>query len=418
MNKIDDEMKNPIKNLLEENPIFKDDFYNKLLKEGFHIQAIVKGPDEWSHLSEKQREIRCTYFSICSLDEVERIIAPSDASDSLLRIRADSVLSNQRIFRTFQNKASIIKASEWNLTSQFDDSILEDFKNEVQKKYKDRIDEIFFGTLYSDFANGFIEQTKYGPRIIISEALKFFLYFMNLGFYGFWDDDEVEILIETKSQGILIGIRTMLLKESFDFELDPRGNVPLEVHEKLEQIVNVQLFFIIAHEYAHFLLNHLDDDYLSEKKLFNVNPSHPNLKPKTLNIYAQSQIKEFEADELAIEILCDDDVDKKKMVLLYAIFIMSYLDIFDSLKEAINRKRNPKRSHPSPIKRREKMMGFGKQIWDDDQLRIAKQTIQFSKIVKKRLIKHYSQHPSSITTYGSIYLSQWKDRKLIDRVDY
>lgn len=412
-----DENKNPLQNELKANSNFQE-IYSNLKKDGFHIHSMVKNRDEWSNLSDIQKQIRYSYLSVCSFEEVERLVAPSDESDYLLRIRADSILSNMRIFRTLQKRANSIKDTEWTLTSQFDDSIFELFKNEVVKKYVSRIDEICYGTIYSDFPNGFIEQTNFGPRIIISEALKFFLYFMNLGFYSFWDDDKIKILTETKGEAIFIGIRTMLLKESFDFELDPRGNVPPEIHQILEQIVDIQLLFIVAHEYAHFLLNHLDDNYLVEKNIFHINSSNQNFNPKILKIYTQSQIKEFEADEFAIEILCGNDINKKKKILLYSIYIMSYFDMLTSLKGAIKRKQYNKKTHPSPIERREKMMDLGNKIWDDEELKIVKQTIHFSKIAKRKLIKHHSQHPSSLTTYGSFYLTQWKDKKMIDRVDY
>ena len=412
-----DELKNPIQKRLETDSIFKES-YADLKKKGIHLHSMVKLRDEWSNLSDLQQQIRYSYLSFCSFDEVERIVAPSDESDFLLQTRADSVSSNIRIFRTFQKRASSIKDSEWTLSSQFDDSIFKLFKNEVAVKYLSRIDEILYGTIYSDCPNGFIEQTNFGLRIIISEALNFFLYFMNLGFYNFWDDGEIKILPETKYEAILIGIRTMLLNESFDFELDPRGKVPLEIHQKLEQIVDTQLLFIIAHEYAHFLLNHLDNNSLVEKNIYNINPSNQKFQPKLSKIYTQPRIKEFEADKFAIKILCDDDNNKKKIILLYTIYIMSFLDILASIRRAIKRNQYQSKTHPSPIERREKMMELGKKIWDKEQLKIAKQTIHFSEIEKRRLIKHYSQHPSSITNYGSFYLTQWRDDKIIDRVDY
>lgn len=412
-----DEMKNPIQKRLKTDPIFKESYTN-LKKAGIHIHSMVKFRDEWSNLSDRQQQIRYSYLSFCSFDEVERIVAPSDESDFLLQTRADSVSSNIRIFRTFQKRASNIKDSEWNLSSQFDDSIFKLFKNEVAVKYLSRIDEILYGTIYSDCPNGFTEQTNFGSRIIISEALNLFLYFMNLGFYNFWDDSKIKILPETKGEAILIGIRTMLLNESFDFELDPRGKVPLEIHQRLEQIVDTQLLFIIAHEYAHFLLNHLDNNSLVEKNIYNINHTDQRSQPITLKIYTQSQIKEFEADKFAIKILCDDDNNRKKIILLYTIYIMSFLDILASIRSAIKRNQSQTKTHPSPIERREKMMELGKKIWDKEQLEIAKETIRFSEIEKRKLIKHYSQHPSSITTYGSFYLTQWRDKKIIDRIDY
>ena len=413
-----DEMKNSLQNKLNTDPNFKE-IYDKSKECGFHIYSFVKLRDEWSDLSDSQNFIRHSYLSFCSFDEVERIVDPSDESDFLLQTRADSILSNMRIYRTFQKRASSIKDSEWNLTSQFDDSIFKSFKNNVVKKYRYKIDKILYGTIYSDCPNGFIEDTIFGSRIIISEALKYFLYFMNIGFYSFWDDGKINVSIETKHGATLIGIRTMLLKESFDFELDPRGKVPPEIHKTLEQIVDIQLSFIIAHEYAHFLLNHLDKNSLVEKYIFNANTSNRNFEAKPLKIYTQSQIEEFEADELAINILCgDEDNYEKKMMILYTIFVMSFFDILASINIAKSRKQYQSKTHPSPIERREKMMVLGKKIWDDEQLENAKHIISFSEIVKRNLLQHHSKHPSSMTTYGSVYLTQWKGDKTVDRIDY
>lgn len=411
------DMKNPLLQKLQTDNIFKEVYY-KLRDEGYHIYAISETPDQWSHLTEEEREIRIPYLPICSLDEIKRILHPINVSDLLLCLRANSIISNIRILRTFEKRACYVKESEWKLTDQFDDSIFKTFDNEIHGRYKKRINEISFGTIFSDNPNGFCIKTNFGSLTILSEALNKFFYFMNLGFYNFWDDMNNKILQETQYQSIMIGIRTMLLTESFDFELDPRGIIPEDIDNKLQKIVTSQMLFVIAHEYAHFLLNHLDDKNLVKKTMSYVLPSKPPFNYKCVTMYNQSQTHEFEADSFAIEILCGNDKNKKRNILLYGVTIMSYFDIFESLINKINNRINSMESHPPAYDRLKRIIKIGKKIWNKNELKIANSFTEFSKIIKKNIIKFYNENPSNFTTYGSGYLVQWRDKPKIDRIDY
>lgn len=411
-------MKNPLQEILINNLDFKE-FYDKALKEGMYLHAITKIPEEWAHLSEKEKEDRSWYLPICSLDEIERIFTPTNVSNILLSLRAESIISNMRILRTFEKRACYVKESDWTLTDQFDDSIFEIFNNAIDDRYKKRIDEISFGTQFSDQPNGYCIKTIFGPLIILSEALNKFFYFMNLGLYPYWCDINNErVSKNTQQQAIFIGIRTMLLTESFDFELDPRGIIPEDVDNNLKEIVNAEMLFVIAHEYAHFLLNHLDNNNVINKAVTHAVPSKSSFDRKCVITYNQSQNQEFDADSFAIKILSGDDTNKKRDVLLFAVNVLSYFGIFESVIQAINSNVNSLGTHPPAYERVKRIKKIGKKIWNDDELKTCNALIDISKLLKEELIRFYIKNPSAFTKYGSIYIDQWRGKPKIDRIDY
>lgn len=410
-------MKNPLLHFLETDIEFRE-WYFKARDEGFHVHAISRAPDELSHLKEEEREARTRYLFICSLDEVERIFSPSDISDLLLKYRADSVISNMRILRTFEKRACYVKEAEWTLTSQFHDSLFRTFNDTIDERYKKAIDEISFGTIFSDDPNGYCVKTVYGPLIILSEALNKFFYFMNLGFYPFWHSEEKRISQKTQQQALILGIRTMLSTEAFDFEMDPRGSPPEAINSELQEIGTAELLFVIAHEYAHFLLNHLDDKNVISRVMAYTLPSKSPFGQKAITVYNQSQEQEFEADSFAIEMLSGGDPSEKGDLLLFAITIMSYFDVFESLINQIKNKTTSIESHPTSYERRKRLAKKGKKLWNQDELTIYKAIIKISKVFKENVIRWYDSNPSIFKTYGSIYLDQWKGKPKIDRIDY
>ena len=411
-------MKNPLQEILRNDPDFKE-IYGKALKEGKYFHAIAEIPEEWAHLSEKEKEDRIWYLPICSLDEIKRIFSHTNVSDILLSLRAGSIISNIRILRTFEKRACYVKGSDWTLTDQFNDSIFEIFNNEIDDRNKKRIDEISFGTLFSDQPNGYCIKTDFGPLIILSEALNKFFYFMNLGLYPYWYDiNNEKVSKNTQRQAIFIGIRTMLLTESFDFELDPRCIIPEDVDNNLKDIVNAEMLFVIAHEYAHFLLNHLDNNSVINKALTHAVPSKSFFDCKSFTIYNQSQNQEFDADSFAIKILSGDDTNKKRDVLLFAVNVLSYFDIFESVMQAINSNVNSSGTHPPAYERVKRIKKIGKKIWTDDELKMCNALMGISKLLKEGLIRFYIKNPSAFTKYGSIYIDQWRGEPKIDRIDY
>lgn len=409
--------KNPLPHHLESSDKFKN-MADCFKKNGFKLLSMQKIPDEWPELSKDEKEIVQLYLPICSHEEIKRLLRPSTISDELLQLRADSIVSNIRILRTFHKRAGLVKESDWSLMKQFDDSIFQRFKIEINGLYNHKIDEVYFGTIFSSKPQAYIKPTRYKrPLIIIPEALNKFLYFMNLGFYDLWNFTDTNVLEETKGQSILLAIRTMLSYEAFDFELDPRGNIPQNVNDTLEKVTEYFMLFIISHEYAHFLLDHLDSSDLIAINLFDDITPDSLISSKNIEVFNHSQIEEFQADSFAIEILCGEDNDKKRIILLYTVLIMSYIDIYEHISFYIN-PTSPSKSHPSAKSRRDKFIEKGKEIWNDVETEIANSIVKSTESIRVSLLKHYRQHPNMFTEYGSIYLDQWKEDHKMDRVDY
>jgi len=63
-------------------------------------------------------------------------------------------------------------------------------------------------------------------------------------------------------------------------------------------------------------------------------------------------------------------------------------------------------------------MRMGKKRWNQDELTTCKAIVKISEFFKENVIKLYSENPSAFTTYGSIYLDQWRGKPKIDRIDY
>lgn len=414
MNKSKEKMKNLLLDFLKD-PQFKDQYYQGL-NNGIHQQSIIKFPESWSSLTKDEIDIRHDYLSICSVEEIERILFPLNASDILLKLRADSVLDNRRIFRTISKRACYVKNSEWKLTNQFDDSIFEMFKRELDVQYAHKTDEIYFGTVFTDDTSGCVTKTDLGSIIIIPEALNKFLYFMNLGFYLINHKETINSE-NTIRDAITLAMRIMLSSEAFDFELDSRGEVPESIDSHVEEVTKIHLLFIIAHEYAHFLLNHLDEEKLIDANFFDVLPSDSDNKSAPRRVYTHTQLKEFEADKFAIEILSGNDIDKKRELLFLSSVLMSYIDIFESLKYFI-KPNYPSKTHPPSNERRDKLMELGKEVWLNDEIEFLSELVDVSKNIKTSLIKNYRNHPSNFITYGSLYLSEFKSERKIDRIDY
>ena len=76
--------------------------------------------DTFLDLNEEEQDSALFYLPFFSLEEIKRIFNPSNVRDELLRLRADSILSNIRIVRTFHHKRHSAGHS-WNIMNQFDD---------------------------------------------------------------------------------------------------------------------------------------------------------------------------------------------------------------------------------------------------------------------------------------------------------
>ena len=256
--------------------------------------------------------------------------------------------------------------------------------------------------------NGICEKTEFGNIIYLSESLSYFLHFMNFAILDFQD---FEIGTQEKSDAFFIAMRVMLGVESLDFDLDPRyDSLPNSVIEANNNLVNKQLMFIIGHEYAHHSLKHLDNS-----KMYSITSS--DNKEKIQKIYNYSQKQEFEADWFAFK-NSKLNKDEKSELLNGAFLFFVYLDIYQTITKFLFPANSTYSTHPEPLDRLWRLrtriknnVGYSKKELEN--------FIDYAGDYKKFLIKEALPYKSDLFEfYGSLYLTKYKTKRLIDRIDF
>jgi len=351
---------------------------------------------------------------VCNKQEIERIFNVQNAKDHLLKIRAETIVDHMRLFRVYRNKA-IEKGESWSLEDSFQSYQYIFFKNKLEDDLREKCRDITFGNIFSNDANGLIFKTDYGIITTMSESLKYFFQYMNLGLLDFGDKVPKHVQINS----IRIAIRVMLQTESLDFLMDPRGIIPSDIQKEIYHSVPFQMQFIAGHEYSHYLLGHLSDRNLISKNIFKaIFKSQTEYKPMT--VFNTSQKHEFEADIASIN-LPKYSLQEKLLVLEGGLLWFACLDLY----EAIEHFMFPPigyQSHPTAreryfnlLEKVETYKDFDYEYWT----KALPKTIDF---YKKMFVEDISLNIEHYETYGSFYLdkpnTKWRGRELIDRVDY
>lgn len=410
-------MKNPVPHLKKTDSGFRK-LYKKLKEEGFYIHSVSRPVPEWDSLPANERERRYSYLPICSIDEVERILSPTSLSDHLLYLRAESILANMRILRTIHARAGKVPLKDWKLAAQFDDSIFDDFKASVDSSYQKAVKPLVCGTIFSDDANASCATTKFGILILVSEALKIFLYFMNLAYYEFWNFEGHEVPLAVKRHALLVAIRTMLLTEAFDFELDPRGKIPNTVHRRLVNVSKAQMHLVIGHEFGHILESHLRKGNLYRRLPSYFRQENPKDGGLLLNLYSKLESQEFDADSKAIDIIAGNSTDKEKTAILNAILVFCFFELFETIYRSITENHRGSGTHPAANERRAKMIHLGSALWTPHDVEIIDTIIKQTEQYKSGITALLLDNPKLFSFYGSLYLGPWRTKKKIDRIDY
>jgi len=345
------------------------------------------------------------YMFFLNKEQISRIMNIQNSKDYLLKQRADIMLDKVRIYRVIKKRQYYSK--DWDFEEHFEKTPFDNYLKLLDFEDFDKINKITYGYIFCDDANGRITKTDYGNIVTISESLKYFLYFMNLCFLTF---DGIEIPNDVRHSALIIAIRTMLQSESLDFELDPRGIIPDELEKQLVEYTNLQIEFIVGHEFSHHLLNHLDNASIIEKSMFE---RECNIYEK---IYTYGQQQEFEADIDAIKRPIMSDEMRKNLV-NRALFFFAYLDIYDNVKEQIFPS-NKVKSHPDPRDRFNKIKQEFHELFDKDELDNLDNLLNLVDFYKEELQEDVSVNIERYEFYGSLYLGSWRGKPLVDRVDY
>lgn len=356
------------------------------------------------------------YFPVCNNNEIDRILEVKNAKDYLLRLRANTVVDNMRLYRVYRNYAIINESTDWTFEKSFSSSHYESFISLLDIEDQKKCKELTFGNIFSNEANGMIFKTKYGTIVTISDALRYFLKFSHLALMDFSDI----VPWHVKMNSLRIGIRVMLKTETLDFLMDPRGKLPLDISDSIHEPIDGQLEFIAGHEFGHYLLGHLKSDNVIRKHLFNAISETDEAYGDEL-VYNQSQKDEFEADLYSLRI-GERKGGKYKDYFEGALLWFGALELFETVCNLIYPK-SPwdYKTHPSARDRYFNLLNNAK-IPKELDVDSWKGHIEFIDCLKEFVTNDVNDNVDLYEFYGSLYFdkpdSEWRGRELIDRVDY
>ncbi|WP_430615831.1 hypothetical protein IGI71_002818 [Enterococcus sp. DIV1279b] len=354
---------------------------------------------------------RSWFTGFCNESEIDRILNPQNGNDYILQKRANIVADNARFTRVYCAKARSSK--NWSFEKSFAISHYNNFLKSLSNKDKALCEQISFGNMFSDDLNGYAENNqKFGKIIYLNESLYYFIYYMSLALLNF----EIEIPYNIRMNSLRIAMRIFLKTEAMDFSLDPRGKVPNKISKKIKKNIAWQLQFIVGHEFSHHLCNHLDKRNLIRLPFYT---SIDGIKYES-EFFNLDQKKEFEAD---INSLMLPKYNKFQFQEVYSSSLLwfIFLDVGESMMNQIRPSFHSYRTHPNPLDRLVKILeevpkpdGFDKSGID--------LVLQTSELFKDFLLEDLSLNCEAFETYGSAYLDEpntdWRGRKLFDRVDY
>ncbi len=354
------------------------------------------------------------YHPICTKEEIERIFNVNNGLDYLLKLRADTIVDHTRLFRVYSNKALMGK-EKWSLEGSFDKSHYRKVLKKLSEEDQKACNEIIYGDIFSNEPNGMIFTTEFGIITSLSESLRFFLEFAHLAILDFKSD----IPSHVRNNSLRIAIRTMLKTESLDFFMDPRGIIPKKIAHIINYPINLQMQFIVGHEFAHHILGHLDNKNIIEQPIFHAISSNDS-DYKSEKVFNNSQKNEFEADIYAISSPKYSNIERAR-ILHAALLWFVCLELYEAASDVMFPEPPWCKSHPSARERYENLLtniptpnGFDLSSWTDFRNVID----EFTEFVKEDVSLNFK----SYALYGSVYLdkpnTEWRGKELIDRVDY
>jgi hypothetical protein len=362
------------------------------------VQILEKIPNkEMDDLTPDER----FFYPLCNKDEIKRIFNIKNADDYFLKFRAENIIDNQRLHRVFSSIRRKNK-DNWNFNNYTDSKLFKTYL-EILPKHENKVcRNLPHGTVHLNNANGFCMKTPFGNIVAISHALRQFLYYMNIFHFG----KEMGIKTDDTFASFILAIRILLGKESLDFEIDSRGEIPLDIHKEIDNITDWQMLFIIGHEYAHNYLSHLDKTVAPEMNFF---------KSKEVKFYSFKQKDELEADLNSISKPILKNSERSDLA-DGAFLFFHYLDIFEAVREYLLPSTGLPNSHPESNDRIRELrnnlpddIGFSKESIESN--------LEYYSSLKTYLINDFLPFEvDRIETYGSVYLPSYKKELIHDRL--
>jgi len=353
------------------------------------------------------------YRPVCNEAEIDRIFNVKDATDYLLKLRADTIVDHMRLFRVYRNYA-LANEGKWSLEQSFKTQHYTNFFNKLDKEKKELCSDITFGNIFSNEPNGQIFRTDYNPIITICDSLRFFFKFMNLGLMDFGK----RIPAHVSHNSIRIALRVMLQSEALDFLMDPRGIIPADIGEDIHSTIPYQMQFIAGHEFAHYILGHLSENKLMNKPIFKAiftNQEDYNFQ----KVYNYSQQNEFDADIKSIE-FGNYDIEEKTKIFESALLWFASLDLYEAIEHYIS----PPIGYITHPPARDRFENILEKIsmpkkYDYSKWKGLLKVIDY---YKEFFLEDVALNIENYEIYGSVYLdkpnTKWRGKELIDRQDY
>ena len=349
------------------------------------------------------------FYPMCTKEEIKRIYDVQNASDYLLKFRADQIVEHTRLKRVFSSLQA--KLPDWNFTEAFSDVNYVEYLDRLSTELKESIRNVELGNIYLKEANGYCIKTPYGNIIVISYALRYFLYYMNLFYLATIEYPEYGEPIDP----LTIAIKVMLGSEALDFEIDSRGDIPFELHEKLEELTGLQMQFVLGHELAHHYLGHLEKGRLTTARAMSNLHELGNEK-----YYNYSEKLELEADYYSVKNANLQEWEVGRFIDASYLFFF-YLDVFKCVEDYMFPKSSfHLKTHPDPLNRlykiNEKFDCIGESFSYEDLKEIESSLSGLKNQLVADFLPYYIDE---LEQYASTYLSKYKGEVIHDRaLDY
>lgn len=358
------------------------------------------------------------YIPFCSKKEILRLREIKNNHDSLLRIRAESIVNSVRAVRIMQQRKKIFEEKRripWSLTNYYHthDHFHKSYINSIHKKSGNRLRAIPAGLFLSSEVNAMCIKTFTGDVITCSESLQYFYYFMSIGILC----HEHEIPPFDRIIALTIAIRIINESESLDFDIDSRADFSIEIERALQNRVNYQMLFTYGHEYGHYLCNHLSSPETLENKIIkDINPSNGSY-----DLLKYEYSLEFEADLFSIRSTISKQFNKE--IVLGSFHVLFFLYFIEKIKENIQTKQKIISStHPTAIERINNLSEnldkkhAPSKLWIDstkDRIHTA-----VDLVLEFIRIQNNEKNKDILDFYGSLYLPSFKKKILKDRIDF
>lgn len=373
-----------------------------------HLQSVIpKSELKWI------RSDMVVHYPVCTVDEIKRMQNPQTAQDDFLILRANAIAESARLKRVFLRRRSLCE-KDWSLTSSFRDTAFKKYLATLPEEKREKCNRVPAGFAFLIEPNGACMRTHRGDIIVISEALEQYLYYMNAFLF-----EPEEFSADDSLASLMIAVRSMFLIETPDFDLDPRGPLPPILDQRLRAVVEDQLQFVIGHEYAHLLLNHLSRDAASAAPRGII----PSYIQRNLQYYTLAQNQELAADAAALlDPVIDDQVLADR--LMGATWLFLGLDVLNGISRFIKNAPVISKTHPPP---RDRLWILTEAVLaarpsasalaysNEEIARIVERTLR----LKSALVDHFfPENPDALEVHGSIYLPTFRGSKLVDHIDY